>query len=174
MQENHRTIEDPNPHNTVRENTQADVLSWRVHPLVENWIRSGLLLLFYAFILITIYLSFKSIGFTLLAALLLITPIYKYFLPFHYHCGMGSLVVKACCYKIERPWSAFHSHYVDKNGVLLSPFSLPTRLENFRGVYVRFGKHPPKEIIDFIHKKIKTEPQDEPSTSESERNNQNT
>ena len=164
MQEKHRTVEEPNP---VPGRTQAEELSWRVHPLVENWIRSGVLLLFFSLILITIYFSFKSIGFTLLSALLLVVPLYKYFLPFHYHCGISSLVVKTCCHKVERPWSAFHSHYVDRNGVLLSPFTLPTRLENFRGVYVRFGKHPPEEIVDFIRNKLNTEPQDEPATSES-------
>lgn len=166
MQETRDTVEDHNPSDPVRTKTPTGELSWRVHPLVENWIRSVSLLLFFSLILITIYFSFKSIGFTLFSALLLIVPLYKYFLPFHYHCGISSLVVKACCYKVERPWSAFLSHYVDRNGMLLSPFSLPTRLENFRGVYVRFGKHPPEEIIDFIRNKLNTEPQDEPATSE--------
>ena len=38
----------------------------------------------------------------------------------------------------KRKWSEFRSFYPDKNGVLLSPFVRPSRLENFRGLYLRF------------------------------------
>jgi hypothetical protein len=114
-------------------------------------------MLFLSFILLCVYLGFQSIVVLLLSAILLIGPLYKYFLPFHYSCGIESLIVAACCYKLERPWSMFRSYYVDKNGVLLSPFPKPTRLENFRGVYVRFGKHPPEEIVNYIHHKLNSE-----------------
>jgi hypothetical protein len=35
-------------------------------------------------------------------------------------------------------WDQFRSYYPDRNGVLLSPFVRPSRLENFRGFYLRF------------------------------------
>lgn len=136
-------------------------LSWRVHPIVENRIKTVLLLLFLSTILSIIYFSFQSIVVLFLSACLLIGPLYKYFLPYNYHCRIDTLTVSTCCSNTDRPWESFRSSYVDKNGILLSPFAKPTRLENFRGIYVRFGKHPPEEIINYIQTKISTELKDD-------------
>ena len=130
-------------------------ISWSVHPLVENWRKSVLLGLFLVLLLFFIYLGFQSIYVAVLSAIFLIGSLYKYFLPFHHQFEADRLVITSCCYKTERPWETFRSFYVDANGVLLSPFAHPTRLENFRGVYIRFGKHSPEEIVNFITKKIK-------------------
>lgn len=146
---------------SVSEKKLPDEISWRVHPFVENWKRSGILLVFLSVILAILYFGFQSIIIVFFSALLLIGPLYKYFLPFHYHCTHVSLVVNACCYNLERPWTSFRSNYIDKNGILLSPFSRPTRLENFRGIYIRFGQHPPEEIINFIQHRINSESNDE-------------
>ena len=130
-------------------------LSWSVHPLVENWRKSVLLGLFLVLLLFGIYLGFQSIYVAVLSAIFLIGSLYKYFLPFHHQFDAHRLIIASCCYKMERPWETFRSFYVDANGVLLSPFDHPTRLENFRGVYIRFGKHSPEEIVNFITSKIK-------------------
>lgn len=132
-------------------------LSWTVHPIVENWHKSVLLGLFLALLLFGIYLGFQSIYVALISGSVLIGSLYKYFLPFHHQCEADRLIITSCCYRLERSWETFRSFYVDANGVLLSPFARPTRLENFRGVYVRFGKHTPEEVVDFITSKIKSE-----------------
>ena len=133
------------------------MLSWTVHPLVENWRKSILLGAFLTLLFIGIYWGFQSIYIALLSAIFLLGSLYKYFLPFHHHCEADKLIITSCCYRLERPWDTFRSFYVDGNGVLLSPFARPTRLENFRGVYVRFGQHSPEKVIDFITRKISPE-----------------
>ncbi len=138
----------------------ADVpttLSWTVHPIVENWRKSVLLGLFLTLLLFSIYLGFQSIYVALISGIALLGSLYKYFLPFHHEFEADRLIITSCCYRLERSWETFRSFYVDANGVLLSPFVRPTRLENFRGVYVRFGKHTPEEVVDFISSKIKSE-----------------
>lgn len=138
----------------------ADVpttLSWTVHPIVENWRKSVLLGLFLTLLLFGIYLGFQSIYVALISGIALLGSLYKYFLPFHHEFEADRLIITSCCYRLERSWETFRSFYVDANGVLLSPFVRPTRLENFRGVYVRFGKHTPEEVVDFISSKIKSE-----------------
>ena len=132
-------------------------LSWTVHPLVENRRKSVLLVLFLAFLLFGIYWGFQSVSVALLSATFLLGSLYKYFLPFHHQCEADKLIITSCCYRLERSWETFRSFYVDANGVLLSPFVRPTRLENFRGVYVRFGKHTPEKVIDFITSKVQSE-----------------
>lgn len=132
-------------------------LSWTVHPLVENRRKSVLLALFLALLLFGIYWGFQSVSVALLSAIFLLGSLYKYFLPFHHQCEADKLIITSCCYRLERSWETFRSFYVDANGVLLSPFVRPTRLENFRGVYVRFGKHTPEKVIDFITSKVQSE-----------------
>lgn len=133
-------------------------LSWTVHPVVERPRTSFLLGGFLLLLLIGIYWGFQSVYIALLSALFLIGSLYKYFLPFHHQCGSDTVIITSCCYKLERPWDTFRSFYVDTNGVLLSPFAHPTRLENFRGIYLRFGKHPPEEVVNFVASKIAASP----------------
>lgn len=157
MKNKQQPLEESSVSTINAEQSHVDEIKWRVHPFVESWKRSVLLCLFLFSLLTILYLGFQSLGVLLFSALLLIGPLYKYFIPFHYQCGADNLIVSACCYKLERPWSTYRSFYPDKNGVLLSPFAKPTRLETFRGIYVRFGKHPPEEIVNFIQSKIKLE-----------------
>lgn len=133
-------------------------ISWTVHPLVENWTRSALLGIFLCFLFLCIYWGFRSAPVVVLSALFLIGSLYKYFLPFRYQCETDRLIVTACCYRLERPWATFRSSYVDANGILLSPFAKPTRLENFRGVYVRFGTQPAESVVDFIRARLESAP----------------
>ena len=128
---------------------------WRVHPLRENWTRSTLLLLFLLFLFSGIYWLFQSVFVTLLSAMFVTGSLYRYFVPFRYELYEHELVVSAPRYRLTKSWADFRSFYVDNNGVLLSPFAKPSRLENFRGVYVRFGANR-SEVLDFIRDKIST------------------
>ena len=40
--------------------------------------------------------------------------------------------------------------YPGRRGVLLSPFLGPSRLENFRGFYLRYGKDNKTEVDEFL------------------------
>lgn len=127
--------------------------TWRVHPLRDNWTRSILLLLFLLLLFSGIYWLFQSVFVALLSAIFVNGSLYRYFVPFRYELYEHELVVSAPFYRLTKPWSDFRSFYVDNNGVLLSPFAKPSRLENFRGVYVRFGANR-SEVLDFIKNKI--------------------
>lgn len=128
---------------------------WRVHPVRESWAKSSLLSLFLLLLVSIIYLLFQSVFVTLLSAIFVIGSLYRYFVPFRYELYELELVVSAPFYQLTKPWSDFRSFYVDNNGVLLSPFTKPSRLENFRGVYLRLGANR-SEIIGFIKNKIVT------------------
>jgi hypothetical protein len=129
--------------------------TWRVHPLRENWTRSALLLLFLLLLFSGVYWLFQSVSVTLLSTIFVTSSLYRYFVPFRYELYEHELVVSAPFYRVTKSWSDFRSFYTDNNGVLLSPFAKPSRLENFRGVYVRFGANR-SEALDFIKNKILT------------------
>lgn len=129
--------------------------TWRVHPLRESWTRSIFLFLFLLLLFSGIYWLFQSAFITLLSTIFVTGSLYRYFVPFRYELYDHQLVVTAPLYRLTKSWDTFRSFYVDKNGVLLSPFAKPSRLENFRGVYVRFGPNR-SEVLDFIRDKIPT------------------
>ena len=129
--------------------------TWQVHPLRESWTRSTLLLFFLLLLFSGIYWLFQSVFVALLSAIFVTSSLYRYFVPFRYEFYEHQLVVTAPFYRLTKSWDTFRSFYVDNNGVLLSPFAKPSRLENFRGVYVRFGENG-SEVVDFIKNKIST------------------
>ena len=95
-------------------------LTWEVHPLRENWMRSALLLLFLLLLFLGIYWLFQSGFVSLLSAIFVTGSLYKYFVPFRFELYEHQLIVTAPFYRLTKPWSGFRSLYVDKNGVLLS------------------------------------------------------
>lgn len=131
--------------------------AWVVHPLRDNWKRSVILSLFLTLFFSGVYWGFHSASITLLSTVFLIGSLYRYFIPFRYEFYDDRLVVTALFSRLTKPWSVFRSFYIDRNGVLLSPFAKPSRLENFRGVYVRFGGCE-AEVVDFIKSKISALP----------------
>jgi len=133
--------------------------TWVVHPLLNSWKRSILLSVFLSLFFLGIYWSFQSVPVMLLSAFFLVGSLYRYFLPFRYEFHEDGLVVTSLFYRMTKSWSTFRSFYVDRNGVLLSPFSKPSRLENFRGVYVRFGANR-EEVVAYIERKISSSSQE--------------
>lgn len=131
------------------------MLTWVVHPFLESWKRSALLVAFLVLLLVFAYLSTQSIYLVLLSVFFLGGGLYKYFVPRWYKFDQRKIVVRSFWYHLEKEWTSFRSFYVDCNGVLLSPFDQPSRLENFRGLYIQFGTDK-EAIINFISQKIPT------------------
>ena len=112
---------------------------WVVHPLFDSPKKSVFLVSFLIFLLVGIQFLFGSLGITLLSIVFLFGSLRQYFLPFRYEVYNNQITVSSFLSKQDRAWNEFRSYYVDQHGILLSPFPKPSRLENFRGIYVRFG-----------------------------------
>lgn len=130
------------------------MITWTVHPIKRNWKVSVSVIFFLMSLCVSIYISFDSLAYLFLSAIILFVSLTPFFLPTTYYFQDDLILVKSSFRKFSKDWSFFKSFYADKNGVLLSPFSSPSRLENFRGIYVRFNKNR-SEVLDFISKKIK-------------------
>lgn len=129
------------------------MLSWVVLPVFDNWRRSALLIAFLIMLIVVVYFASQSIYLTLLSVFFLVGALYKYFVPFRYQFDNQKVTIQSFRYRFEQDWTNFHSFYIDRNGILLSPFAQPSRLENFRGVYVRFGNNK-GAVIDFVKQQI--------------------
>lgn len=128
------------------------VLRWSVLPAKKSRKKTWGLLTFLTGFLIAVYLLYGLLVFCL-ATLLLSLSLLRFFLRTEYELNENGIIVKKPYRRITKEWSHFRSFYPDKNGVLLSPFAKPSRLENFRGVYVLLEEQR-DEILDFIKRKI--------------------
>lgn len=77
----------------------------------------------------------------------------SFFLPADYILTDQSVTRRYLGISQTRKWSEFRSFYPDKNGVLMSPFALPSRLENFRGMYLRFERNR-EQVLAIVSAKI--------------------
>ena len=113
------------------------LFSWRSHPARQGGRRLAIALGALVLIPVGLFLLYGPF-FGALALVILGISLFPYFLPTDYVLYAGGL--ESVFLRVHRrfTWRQFRSYYPDKNGVLLSPFTRPSRLENFRGIYLRF------------------------------------
>jgi hypothetical protein len=130
-------------------------MSWVSHPFKEHKRRSIILIVFLFFLWIGLYHYFGWLA-LFLGILLVGSAIYPYFIRTTYTLDDKKIKIKGLFMEKEKEWFEFRSYYPDRNGVLLSPFTKPSRLENFRGTYLRFSGNR-AQVIEFVSHKIKKE-----------------
>ena len=130
----------------------TELLRWRSHPVT----RGGRRLLWVAAVLIVMpggLLILYGPFYALLALLILGSSLGTYFLPTDYAAFAGGLESRFLGVTRRFKWGQFRSFYPDSNGVLLSPFTRPSRLENFRGLYLRFDGHQ-DEVLRLVRERM--------------------
>ncbi|OGC78757.1 MAG: hypothetical protein A2145_03475 [candidate division Zixibacteria bacterium RBG_16_40_9] len=131
-------------------------VKWVVHPLKKNKKKTFLLVLILIVVWGSVYWYTLSLGYLLLAIFILVASLSAYFFPTVYELTKEKVTVKYVATRKEKTWDFFRSFYADKNGVFLSPFPKPSRLENFRGLYLRYNDNK-EEVLNFVREHIKTE-----------------
>jgi hypothetical protein len=129
------------------------VLRWATHPVKKNTRISVIVILFLSVIWFLVYLTTLSLLLTILSVVIMLGSLSPFFLPTYYELDDKKVKVKFFFNTKEKEWNVFRSFYVDKNGILLSPFEKPSRLENFRGLYVRFNQNK-DEVVDFVKSRV--------------------
>lgn len=136
------------------ESNNSMILTWTVHPLVDRPLRSLLLIVILSTILAAVYLAYKSPFWVILSGMLLFVSLFGYFVPTSYELSEQGVQVKRGPNKYFLPWSRFRSYCFDSRGVLLSPFTEPNRLENFRGNYILIRQDRREEVREFLRKQF--------------------
>lgn len=131
-------------------------LEWSCHPAKKNMKVTYLVT---AFIIILIgvvyYATDYSVLFAGLAVLILFGSLASFYFPTKYRLTENDIIIKTKMQKLSKKWSQYRSYYPDKNGVLLSPFVRPTRMENFRGLYIKFWFNR-DEVVAFVKERLKS------------------
>ncbi|MCK4915450.1 MAG: hypothetical protein KAS89_04725 [Candidatus Eisenbacteria sp.] len=124
-------------------------LSWTSWPMLRSPVRAVLAVAFVVLMAGTIQALFRTTYFTVVAVLLVWGQIAGFFLPTRFSLTDEKVSVRGLVSRREKDWSEFRSHYVDKEGVLLSPFMERSRLERFRGVSLQFHGNR-DEVVAFV------------------------
>ena len=137
------------------------LFSWRSHPARQGGRRLGIALGAVIIIPILVW-PLYGLFFGLMAFVILAGSLFPFFLPTDYVLYAGGLESIFLGVHRRFTWDQFRSYYPDKNGVLLSPFTHPSRLENFRGTYLRFNGQSAR-VLDVVSDRITIPPGENPS-----------
>ncbi|SYZ74584.1 conserved hypothetical protein [Candidatus Zixiibacteriota bacterium] len=150
-------VEQKRPKTGEKKNDEAaydgPVMEWVCHPAKKNLARTVAVSLFIAVLVVMVYYMTYSVWFAVLGFAILIGSLAAFYFPTRYRLTENEITVKSTIQTQKRKWTQYRSCYPDKNGVLLSPFLRPSRLENFRGLYIRFWNNR-DEVIAFVKKQI--------------------
>ena len=129
------------------------IFEYTCHPAKRNMTITALTTVFLVVCVILVWLISFSLFMVALSILILFGSLAGFYFPTRYFFYDDHLVVKTTIQSLRKDWSLFRSYYPDKNGVLLSPFARPTRLENFRGTYIKFEGNRDK-VMEIVRAKI--------------------
>ncbi len=133
------------------ENAQAvaECLRWRSHPVVDDYPRSLGLIAVVTAVCVATGASFEGVGYGLLAAAFLVGSLARYFVPTYYEFDPAGVSVRFLGRVRRIPWGHIRRFAVHAEGVQMSPFERPSRLEAFRGTFVRFAGNR-DEVVSFV------------------------
>lgn len=117
----------------------ASGVRWVVHPIRRAHKKTALLAVVVVLTAALIYLNTQSVAWTVFSVLVLLLGVIDFIAPMEFHVDEWGVRSRILFYRRRKPWSALRTYHPDQNGVLLSPFSKRSRLETFRGMYIRFA-----------------------------------
>ena len=130
-------------------------LTWKSHPAKERLITAVLVVIFIFLMTVVVSAIMKNNLMVFLAAGIFIVSLSSFFFPTTFTVDEKKVTIKYVFSMKERNLSAFRKSYPERNGILLSPYLSPSRLENFRGFYLRYGKNNKIEVDEFVEKMLK-------------------
>jgi hypothetical protein len=139
--------------NNLSENKFVNQLEWKTHPMKKRPRVAILVTLFIFIMAAMVYSITDSNIFPTLTLIVLFASLAKFYLPTKFILDDKYVIVKSTTQTIKKEWINFRSFYPDKNGVLLSPFLEPTRMENFRGLFLIFDNNQ-DEVTAFVKSHI--------------------
>jgi len=100
--------------------------------------------------------GFRSVTLGLLAAVLLTAALGDYFFPVRYTLGPEGVEACGLWHRRRMSWARVRRVIRDELGVKLSPLPGPSRLEAYRGIYLRFEDNA-EDVMAFIAHHVSAE-----------------
>lgn len=126
--------------------SDADVIRWVSWPLRDEPRRKTALL--FGFIAVTVFVSWLLVPFYgILALPLLFILLGPYFLPCRFEVSETGVKKFFFLFNRDRPWSVYRRYAPRRDGVFLGTFPAPSRLDSFRGDFLRFSRRTDRERV---------------------------
>ena len=118
--------------------SDGQTLQWSVHPLVqEPRLKSAALCLAVVVFPLMAALTFAAALYGVISLVVLVAALSRYLFPTRYWLDGSGLETDHLWWKRRRTWSDFGCARVHPDGLFLSPFRRPHRLDSFRGEFIR-------------------------------------
>lgn len=131
--------------------------TWTSHPLREEPLaKSFLLVLIILSVASIVGVSFQSITFAFLSLVLLTAAMSRYFFTTRYALDDRGFTISHIGMRRQYLWTSFRRAAIHPDGIFLSPFAKPHRLDTFRGQFLRSKN--PAEIYHVVQKHIAIDP----------------
>jgi len=140
-------------HSLDKSSPKADdvVLSWTLHLAREHPAKQILVV---ASLLTAATAGYYLLGVLGIVASLVVisSSIAEFLFPVSYRISTSGAECRSALRRERIEWSSVKACYLDESGVKLSPLGYPTRLEAFRGVYLRFADDNAETVIAAVRK----------------------
>ena len=133
--------------------------NWISHPAKERPFAAVVVSILCLIIFYTVYHFTTSPLMVVTAIAFMVISLATFFFPTNYTIGDGKVKIKYLFTEKIRNMTAFRAVYPGQRGVLLSPYISPTRMENFRGFYLRYGETNKTEVDSFLNDYIEWQTQ---------------
>ena len=131
----------------------AATLTWSVHPAREGPVRLALAVGVISIFAAAVFSTTGSILWAVFVAAIFFLSLARFFFPTVYTLDNDGLEARLPYRAIRRRWSDFASCQVERNGIFLSPYRKPSRLENYRGLFLMTRKDHQK-IVEFVQERV--------------------
>ena len=128
--------------------------SWVSHPAKERPIVAIAVTVFSLVIFYVVHIIAANEIMVIVAIAIFFLSLSTFYFPTKYTVDDKQVSIKYLLNYNSKNMSAFRIMYPAYRGVLLSPFLTPSRAENFRGFYLRYGKNNKAEVDQYLAKII--------------------
>ncbi len=129
---------------------QPEFIKWSFKPWKEHPLRALAVIIINLAITLLIYFLYRDLVMTDFAFLVMFGMTLTIYIPVTYLLDDAGVTVIFLSVKSFRPWSHYKNCYFHENGVFLTSLPKPSRLDPFRGHFIRFSKD--RELISLFIK----------------------
>jgi len=134
---------------------EKPLYEWVFHPAKANFLVTALVSVFLFLLLVLVYfLTDKSRFITIVSAIVLIGSMRSFYFPTTFQLFENHIRVIYTISSVEKEWKIYRSVSPEKNGIFLSTFGRKTRLENFRGLFLKYGYANRDKILNIVNDRV--------------------
>lgn len=122
---------------TQEGSSPPELLQWTVHLARADGRRAAACALAVLSASVLVGLAFRSASLGLASAVLLVLSTAEFFLPVHYRLTAEGATSECLLSRRAIKWTSLRAAWGDGNGLKLTPLRQSSRLEAFRGIYLR-------------------------------------